>query len=37
MVGINSFQTSAGQHLSIAAAIDETFTLQIGPLNRKEV
>jgi hypothetical protein len=37
MVGINSFQSMAGQPLSISAAIDDTFTLKIGPLNRKEV
>ena len=34
IVGINSFRTSAAQPISIASAIDETFTLMIGPIDR---
>lgn len=37
MVGINSFQTSAAQPISISAAIDETFRLIIGPIDRNEI
>ena len=34
IVGINSFETSAAQPLTISSAIDETFTLVIGPIDR---
>lgn len=34
IVGINCFDTSATSPLSISSAIDETFTLVIGPIDR---
>lgn len=37
IVGINSFETSAAQPISIYAAIDETFRLVIGPIDRNEI
>ena len=37
IVGINSFDTSAAQPISISSAIDETFTLVIGPIDRNEI
>lgn len=35
IVGINSFHASVAQKVSISSAIDETFTLIIGPINRQ--
>ena len=35
IVGINSFHASAAQPISISSAIDETFTLLIGPIDRQ--
>ena len=37
IVGINSFHSSVAQTISISAAIDETFTLAIGPIDRHEI
>ena len=37
IVGINSFHSSVSQQISISSAIDETFTLTIGPLNSSEI
>ena len=37
IVGINCFETSAAAPLSISSAIDETFTLVIGPIDRNEI
>ena len=37
IVGINSFHTSVAQEISISAAIDETFTLAIGPIDRSQI
>lgn len=34
MVGINSFETSAAQPISIYSAISEKFSLVIGPIDR---
>lgn len=37
IVGINSFHASTSQPVSISSAIDETFTLVIGPIDRQEI
>ena len=37
IVGINSFQASVAQRISVSSAIDETFRLVIGPINRNEI
>ena len=37
IVGINSFQTSAAQPISIYSAISEKFSLVIGPIDRNEI
>jgi hypothetical protein len=37
IVGINSFVTTTTQPISISAAIDETFSLVIGPIDRTQI
>ncbi len=37
IVGINSFETTAAQPISITSAIDETFSLVIGPIDRTQI
>lgn len=37
IVGINSFETTATQPISITSAIDETFSLVIGPIDRTQI
>ena len=37
IVGVNSFQASVSQQISLSSDIDESFTLTIGPLNPSEI